>query len=224
VGQTVTYRISTTSAAEPQTAPVVTTLAIAWKTGGKLVAHLAGSAASALIPLTRDADGRLAPSSSTTSDPDLKAALDALNRPAQLALALSGSDHAQTTLRVVPPAPAGSPSPNPVVVPITVDLVNSTEDNATLMADGTSRPLGEPGARGHRGGGGGFPGGGGGWHGGERSGREGAPNLPTIEVAEEAQFNGAGMLTQESYRETITTKSSSGTTSVERTVSIELVP
>lgn len=232
-GDTVTYRVSTAlTAGQP---PQVSTLVVSWKGPAKLYARLAGSTVAALA-VTRAVDGQLsltAPNPADPSAPSINALLNQLNFPGRVAASLSGSDHAQMSLSVTPPAPSSTASPSPTSsqLPVNVSLdVNLFSDTSgvTLIAEGNSNQRGSsPG--GERGGsmGGGWPGGQMG--GRQRSGasqrsRSGSDNRgPTVDIAMHAVFDQSGMLQHATYRERFSTQSSSGAQAVEHTITIDRV-
>jgi hypothetical protein len=202
VGESLTYRITTTTGDVPNEAPRVSVL-ILTKTASRVIARLADSTA--------------------TPDPSL---LDLLNFPGALASSLGGTEHGQTGLQVRPPMPTSTASPAPqktpapVSVPTTIDLIDNGANGMTLIADGntTRRPQFGGGSGGRRGGGWQRGGSGGS---GRRDGSTGP--TPTIEVAVEATFDASGVLNHETYRETFVTTTSGSSHTVERTVTIDRV-
>jgi len=230
VGERVTYQVTTTMGAPPAT-PNVSTLVITWTTGARLFARLSAGLPGAAVAVARNGDGTLSVASPNPSNPttaSIETLLEQLNFPGLLAARLDGSDHAQTTLSVTPPVSTAQASPEPVVVPVDLSLVNSSA-SATLIAEGnTSQNASSHSGRGGSGGGrpGGSTGGSmGGWHSsGSGRGRNGSTgNRPSIEIAAEAIFDQSGSLEHATYRETITTPSSNGSQTVEHTITIDRV-
>ncbi|HTV91657.1 MAG TPA: hypothetical protein VMG98_02980 [Verrucomicrobiae bacterium] len=158
VGDSVTYRVTTTIGA--QTAPNVATIAVTWSAPAKLYARVAGSTSQAALAVTRAPDGQLSVASPSATDPTaplIATLLGQLNFPGHLAASLDGSDHAQTSLDVTPPAPQSTASPAPktpatVNVPLDVNLLSGTSA-LTLLAEGTSSHQASGRGRGGRGGG-----------------------------------------------------------------------
>jgi len=239
VGDTVTYRVTTTTGAAQET-PNVNTVVVTWKTASRVYARLVNGSPGSAVIVTRDGSGRLTMAAPNPNDPTsvtIGAVLDQLNFPGQLAGTLDGSDHTQTTLRVTPPAPASTPSPAPqrspdaVAVQMNVNLIGSSL-SSTLIAEGNTQRSSSAGRSGGRpgGAGGGFPPGGGRQSGGGRrgsgpAGDSGGPSNrgPAIDIALEATFDQDGVLQHETYRETFTTQSSSGPQAVERTITSDQV-
>lgn len=225
VGERVTYRVSTTMGA-PQATPNVSTLVITWTTGARLFARLSTSLPGAAVAVARNGDGTLsvAPNPSNPITGSIETLLGQLNFPGLLAARLNGSEHAQTTLSVAPPASTAQATPAPVIVPLDLSLVSSSA-SATLIAEGnTDQNASSRSARG--GSGGGRPGGSmGGWHssGSGRSRNGSTVNRPSIDIAAEAVFDQSGSLEHATYRETITTSSSNGSQTVEHTITIDRV-
>jgi uncharacterized membrane protein YgcG len=229
VGERVTYQVSTTIGA-PQATPDVSTLVITWTSGTRLFARLSTALPGAAVAVQRNGDGTLSIASPTPSNPkaaSIETLLGLLNFPGLLAARLSGSDHAQTTLSVTPPASTAQPSPEPVIVPLDLSLVSSSA-SATLIADGNTGQNASHSGRGGSGGGrpGGSTGGSmGGWHssGSGRSRNGSTANRPSINIAAEAIFDLSGSLEHATYRETIATPSSNGAQTVEHTITIDRV-
>ena len=240
VGDSVTYRVSTALSATQ--APTDSTIVISWKGPSKLYARLAGGTTTALT-VTRTADGQLSLAAPNPADPtaaSIAALLNQLNFPGYVAASLHGSDHAQMSMTITPPAPSSTASPAParppapVNVPLDINLLTSTSA-VTLIADGSSNQRGSSfgGDRGGRGGGmGGWPGGGsmggsmggGGWRSG-RSGRnqeQSNEKTPSVDVAIQAIFDPSGVLQHATYRERFTTQSN-GAQTVEHTITIDRV-
>ena len=230
VGDRVTYQVSTTMGA-PQATPSASTLVISWTTGTRLFARLSTGVPGSAVALTRNGDGTLSVASPNPSSPDtasIQTLLGQLNFPGLLAARLGGSDHAQTTLTVAPPAPAASASPAPVIVPLDLSLVSSSA-STSLIAEGNTNQNASS-RSGRSGSGGGRPGGSmggqmGGWHSSEsgRSRNGSTGKGPSIDIAAEAIFDQSGSLEHATYRETITTASSSGSQSVEHTITVDRV-
>jgi hypothetical protein len=222
VGDSVTYRISTTMSAA-QTAPDVSTIVLSWKAPAKFYARLAASNAAPALAVTRAADGQLAPAAPDPSDPTaatIGTLLDQLNFPGHLAATLDGSDHAQTSLNVTPPAPASSASPAPrpaapVNVPLDVNLLGG-ESAVTIIAQGNSSQRGS--SYGGRSGGAM-----GGWQSRRPARSQGQSNgkAPTVDIAMQAIFDRSGVLLHATYRETFTAQSPSGSQTVEHTITID---
>lgn len=240
VGDSVTYRVSTAMSAAQ--APNVSTIVVTWRAPAKLYARLAGSTVAALT-VTRAADGQLSVTAPNPADPNAAAIatlLNQLNFPGHVAASLNGSDHAQMSLSVTPPAPSSTASPAPARAPLPVNVpldVNLLSDTSavTLIAEGSSsnqRGSSSGGGRSGRGGGmgGGWPGGQmggsmGGWH-SSRSGRgqeQSNGKTPSVNIAMQAIFDLSGVLQHATYRERFTTQSSSGTQTVEHTITIDRV-
>ena len=227
VGERVTYQVSTTMGAQ-QATPDVSTLVITWTTGTRLFARLSTALPGAAVAVARNGDGTLSIASPNPGNPtaaSIETLLGLLNFPGLLAARLNGSDHAQTTLSVTPPASIAQPSPEPVIVPLDLSLVSSSA-SATLIADGnTGQNASSHSGRGGSGAGrpGGSTGGSmGGWHssGSGRSRNGSTANRPSINIAAEAIFDQSGSLEHATYRETITTPSSNGAQTVEHTITI----
>jgi hypothetical protein len=222
VGDSVTYRVATTMTAA-QSAPDVSTVVLSWKAPAKFYARVAASNAAAALMVTRAADGQLALAAPDPSDPTAVTAatlLNQLNFPGHLAAALDGSDHAQTSLNVTPPAPANAASPAPrtdapVNVPLDVNLL-SGESAVTIIAQGNSSQRGS--SYGGRSGGSM-----GGWQSRRPQRSQGQSNAkaPTVDIAMQAIFDQSGVLLHATYRETFTTQSSSGPQTVEHTITID---
>jgi hypothetical protein len=231
VGQSVTYRITRSMAA--QETPDVSTVVITWKTADRLFARVSSSSPSVAVILTRGSDGKLSIGSpANDAATELVATLlNQLNFPGQLAALLGGSDHGQTTLSVPVPSSTASPapqkSPAPALVPANVDIVNNG-GSITLIADGNSNQNASS-----RSGGGRRGGSMGGWHGssmgGWHSGGSGQDEnrstgkTPSIEIAVEALFDQSGVLEHETYRETFTSQSSNGAQTTEHTITVDRV-
>jgi uncharacterized membrane protein YgcG len=235
-GERVTYQISAAVGA-PQATPNVSTLVIAMTTGARLFARLSTSLPGDAVLVARNADSTLSVASPNPNNPttaSIETLLGQLNFPGLLAARLDGSDHAQTTLSVAPPVPtaqstsAPQSTPAPVIVPLDLSLVSSSA-GATLIAQGNTDE--NPSSRSGRSGSGGSRSGGsmggpmGGWHssGSGRSRNGSTGNKPSIEIAAEAIFDQSGSLEHATYRETITTPSSSGSQAVEHTITIDRV-
>ena len=228
VGEHVTYQVSTTMGAAPAT-PNVSTLVITWTAGTRLFARFSNSSPGSAVVLTRNGDGTLSVASPNPDDPttaSIETIFGQLNFPGLLAARLNGSDHAQTTLTVARPAPSASATPAPVIVPLDLSLVSSSA-STTLIAQGNTNQNAS--SRFGRGGsGGGRPSGSmggqmGGWHssGAERSRNGSTGTRPSVDIAAEAIFDQSGSLEHATYRETITTPSSSGSQTVEHTITID---
>jgi uncharacterized membrane protein YgcG len=230
VGQSVTYRITRSMAA--QETPDVSTVVITWKTPARLFARVSSSNPSVAVIVTRGNDGKLsigAPPNDATTEL-VATLLNQLNFPGQLAALLGGSDHGQTTLSVPVPSSTASPapqkSPAPALVPANVDIVNNG-GSITLIADGNSNQNSSSRSGGGRRGGSM----GGGWHGssmgGWHSGGSGqddnrsSGNTPSVEIAVDALFDQSGVLEHETYRETFTSHSSNGAQTTEHTITID---
>ncbi|MGB6061480.1 MAG: hypothetical protein WBG27_07255, partial [Candidatus Aquilonibacter sp.] len=230
VGDRVTYEISTAMGAAPAT-PNVSTLMISWTTGTRLFARLSTGLPGSAVALTRNGDGTLSVASPNPSDPaiaSIQTLLGQLNFPGLLAARLDGSDHAQTTLTVAPPAPTASASPAPVIVPLDLSLVSSSAGTTLIAQGNTNQNASSRSGRSGSGGGrrGGSMGGSmGGWHssGSVRSQNGSTGKGPSIDIAAEAIFDQSGSLEHATYRETITTPSSNGSQSVEHTITIDRV-
>jgi hypothetical protein len=232
VGQTVSYRITTTNSAEgsQQSTPQAATVAITWRTATRFLARLGSDSPDAAPSvLTRGSDGALAIENPNAAE--LETLLQELDRPRLLAAALGASDHASTTLLVQPPATASTSQPpgqvptKSTAVPVIVTGAR-TASGVVLTADGSAkqklainRGAGGGEARaGHRG-----PRGAGG-PGGGIGGTTGSPSYAemTTHVVEQAQFDRTGILEHESWRETVTGPLDD-TGTVERTVSIDRI-
>jgi hypothetical protein len=236
-GESVAYRVTTTTGEETRETPNVVTV-ILTKTATRMYARIANANAAATTSsvVARDSDGKLSIVSPSPGDPALTTVLAQLNFPAQLAATLAGNDHAQTSLSVRPPVPSSTASPapllpEPVPVPMTVDMIRSDTSGATLIADGNSQHNAQQSDRGNGGGrrsggmgGGGWQrgGSGGGWQRGNASPPPGG-KPPDVEIAVEAQFDQNGTLAHETYRETFTMSSPNGSKTVERTITIDRV-
>ena len=230
-GDRVTYQVSTTMGAAPAT-PNVSTLLITSTTGARLFARLLGSAPGSAVALMRNGDGTLSVASPNPNDPttaSIQTLLGQLNFPGLLAARLDGSDHAQTTLTVAPPAPSASAAPTPVIVPLDLSLVSSSASTTLIAQGNTNQNASSRSGRGGSGGGrtGGSMGGQiGGWHSSEsgRSRSSSTANRPSIDIAAEAIFDQSGSLEHATYRETIATPSSNGSQTVEHTITIDRIP
>jgi hypothetical protein len=239
VGDSVTYRVSTAMSAAQ--APDVSTIVITWKAPARVYARLSGSSVAA-IAVTRTVGGGLSVAANP-ADPSavsIATLLSQLNFPGQVAASLAGSDHAQMSMSVTPPAPpttaspAPAQSPLPVNVVLDVNLLSGTSD-ITLIAEGNSNQRGSPSAGGHGGGrsggmGGGWPGGStggsmGGWHSSHsgRSQTQSNGKAPSVDIAIQAIFDQSGVLQHATYRERFTTQLSSGAQTVEHTITIDRV-
>jgi hypothetical protein len=162
---------------------------------------------------------------SNPADPtaaEIATLLGQLNFPGHLAASLDGSDHAQTSLNVTPPAPASptSPAPKPpapVNVPLDVNLLSGASA-VTLIAQGTSSQRDS--SYGGRSGGSM-----GGWQSRrpQRSQEQSSGKAPTVNIAMQAIFDQSGVLQHATYRETFTTQSSSGPQTVEHTITIDRI-
>jgi uncharacterized membrane protein YgcG len=238
VGDSVTYRVSTAMSATQ--APDVSTIVITWKAPAKEYARLGGTTVAALA-VTRSADGQLsvAANPADPSAASIVTILNQLNFPGRVAASLGGSDHAQMSMSITPPAPSTTASPAParaplpVNVPLDVNLLSGTSD-VTLIAEGNSNQRGSSsaGGRGGRSGGmgGGWPGGStggsmGGWHSNHsgRSQEQSNDKSPSVDIAIQAIFDQSGALQHATYRERFTTQSSSGAQTVEHTITIDRV-
>jgi hypothetical protein len=223
-GESVTYRVTTTMGA--QETPNVSTLVITWTPAARMFARLSGAPGAAVL-VNRENDGSLALAAPNPIDPmasTIAVLLGQLNFPGHLAGTLNGSDHAQTSMSVTPPAPVSGSSPapqqapGPVTVPLDVNLVNSGA-GATLIADGNSKQNGAS-RSGRQGRGGSM----GSWRsGGSGRSRSDAPQKnPTVDIAVEAVFDQSGTLAHSTYRETFTS-AANGSQPVEHTITIDRI-
>jgi hypothetical protein len=236
VGQTVSYRI--TGTLSTQAAPRVSTLVLTWTAPTRLYARLTGSGPSAAVSITRAGDGMLSIGTSSSGDAAAVAALlNQLNFAGTLAARLNGSDHAQTTLSIVPlaPAPANTSavaaqqSPAPVTVPVNLDLVYS-DASSTLIADGNSTNRNGPPDSGFGRRGGGMGGMGGGWMGGgggrsrnsDQSTDGSSAKAPPVGFALEALFDQSGSLQHATFREYFAS-TNKGAQSIEETFTIDRI-
>ena len=234
IGQSLTYRVTTTMSA--QAAPKVSTLILTWTAPARLYARIPGGDPAGAVSIARAGDGTLSvapPNANAADAPSVATLLGELNFPGEVAARLNGSDHAQTTLSIVPPAPvpastaapAVQKSPAPVLVPVDVDLVSSTA-SSTLIADGNSANRNSSGEdRGRRGGGmGGGWMGGGGWRSrdSDRNGSDSNHKAPPIDVALEAVFDQSGSLEHATFRETFGAASKGGQPT-EETITIDRI-
>ena len=239
VGDSVTYRVSTAMSAAQ--APDVSTIVITWEAPAKVYARLGGSTVAALA-VTRSVGGELsvAANPADPSAASIATLLNQLNFPGQVAASLTGSDHAQMSMSVTPPAPSTTASPAPMRSPLPVNVlldVNllSGASDITLIAEGNSNQRGSSSAGGRGGGrsggmGGRWPGGStggsmGGWHSNHsgRSQEQSNSKATSVDIAIQATFDQSGVLQHATYRERFTTQSSSGAQTVEHTITIDRV-
>ncbi|HTU71339.1 MAG TPA: hypothetical protein VMF11_13600 [Candidatus Baltobacteraceae bacterium] len=225
VGQSITYRVTTTVSA--QATPSASTLLLNWAAPTRLYARLLSNGTATAVMVTRGDDGTL---SLATAPNDPTAALVAtllgqLNFAGRLAASLDGSDHGQMSLSVPAPATTASPAPQksspPIDVPVDINVVTNA-GSATLIADGNSNQHSSENSGGYRRGRGGMGGmGSGGWrsHQSDR-GRDSSGKRASVEIAVEALFDPSGILQHETYRETIT-PAAKGAQTTESTITID---